>query len=104
MKHKVKKIHFIGIGGVGMSGIAEVLFNLGYQVSGSDMGQSYATDRLQELGVPVYFGHAASNVGESDVIVTSSAIPQTNPEIEYGLKQHIPIVPRAQMLAELIYE
>jgi UDP-N-acetylmuramate--alanine ligase len=102
MKHKVKKIHFIGIGGVGMSGIAEVLLNLGYQISGSDMVANYNSDRLQQLGVLIYIGHAPGNVGTADVIVTSSAISQANPEIKYGLEQHIPIVPRAQMLAELM--
>lgn len=102
MKHKVKRIHFIGIGGVGMSGIAEVLFNLGYEVSGSDAGQSYNTDRLEQVGIKVFIGHAASNVGNADVIVTSTAIDKSNPEISYGLEHRIPIVPRARMLAELM--
>lgn len=102
MKHKVKNIHFIGIGGVGMSGIAEVLHNLGYQVSGSDAGQSYNTDRLQDLGMRVEIGHAYDNVGHADVIVASTAIDKSNPEIQFGLEHNIPIVPRAQMLAELM--
>lgn len=102
MKHKIKKIHFIGIGGVGMSGIAEVLHNLDYIVSGSDAGQSYNTDRLQKLGIRVEIGHAYDNVQDADVIVASTAIDQSNPEIQYGHDHHIPIVPRAQMLAELM--
>ncbi|MDD3267023.1 MAG: UDP-N-acetylmuramate--L-alanine ligase, partial [Burkholderiales bacterium] len=102
MKHKVKKIHFIGIGGVGMSGIAEVLHNLGYQVSGSDAGQSYNTDRLQDIGIRVEIGHRAENVNDVDVIVASTAIDKSNPEIIFGIENHIPIVPRAQMLAELM--
>jgi UDP-N-acetylmuramate--alanine ligase len=102
MKHKVKQIHFIGIGGVGMSGIAEVLHNLGYVVSGSDAGQSYNTERLTKVGIRVEIGHAASNVGAADVIVTSTAIDKTNPEIQYGIEHHVPIVPRARMLAELM--
>lgn len=102
MKHKVRKIHFIGIGGVGMSGIAEVLHNLDYEISGSDAGQSYNTDRLQQLGIRVAIGHAYENVGDADVIVASTAIDKSNPEIRYGLEHRIPIVPRAQMLAELM--
>lgn len=102
MKHKVRQIHFIGIGGVGMSGIAEILHNLGYIVSGSDVGASYNTERLQNLGIKVAIGHAASNVGAADVIVASTAINPENPEIVYGKEQHIPIVPRAMMLAELM--
>lgn len=102
MKHKVKKIHFIGIGGVGMSGIAEVLHNLGYVVSGSDAAQSYNTDRLESLGMRIEIGHAYDNVGDADVIVASTAIDKTNPEVRYGIEHRIPIVPRAQMLAELM--
>lgn len=102
MKHKVKKIHFIGVGGVGMSGIAEVLHNLGYVVSGSDAGQSYNTDRLQKLGMRIEIGHSYENVGDADVIVASTAIDKSNPEIRYGIEHRIPIVPRAQMLAELM--
>lgn len=102
MKHKVKQIHFIGIGGVGMSGIAEILHNLGYIVTGSDAGASYNTERLQNIGINVAIGHAADNVGAADVIVASTAINPENPEIVYGKEQHIPIVPRAMMLAELM--
>ncbi|HLX54017.1 MAG TPA: Mur ligase domain-containing protein, partial [Aquella sp.] len=102
MKHKIKRIHFIGIGGVGMSGIAEVLHNLGYTISGSDAAANYNTDRLKELGITIYIGHLASNVDGSDVIVSSTAIPESNPEIIAGNEQGITIVPRAMMLAELM--
>ncbi|MEN9947034.1 MAG: hypothetical protein RLZZ293_1420 [Pseudomonadota bacterium] len=102
MKHKVNQIHFIGIGGVGMSGIAEVLFNLGYQVTGSDVNSNYNTDRLTQLGIEIFIGHIAENVGKADVIVVSTAIDKTNPEIIYGQQQRIPIIPRARMLAELM--
>jgi UDP-N-acetylmuramate--alanine ligase len=102
MKHKIKRIHFIGIGGVGMSGIAEVLHNLGYTVSGSDAAASYNTERLEKMGIKIYIGHAASNVSGCDVIVSSTAIPDSNPEIVAGNEQGITIVPRAMMLAELM--
>ena len=102
MKHKVKQIHFIGIGGVGMSGIAEVLHNLGYTITGSDAAQNYNTERMQELGIQVKIGHQASNVGKADVIVSSTAIDNNNPELVYGIEHKIPIVPRAMMLAELM--
>lgn len=102
MKHKVKAIHFIGIGGVGMSGIAEVLHNLGYKVSGSDANPSYNTERLIGLGLSVHIGHAPSNVGDADVIVASTAIDESNPEIQYAMQHKIPIVPRAMMLSELM--
>lgn len=99
---RIKRIHFIGIGGAGMSGIAEVLLNLGYQVSGSDLKQSVVTNRLQNLGATVYFSHARENVKNVDVIVASTAIATTNPEIAEAQEQRIPIVPRAEMLAELM--
>ena len=102
MKHKVKHIHFIGIGGVGMSGIAEVLHNLGYTVTGSDAQQSYNTERMEALGIKVAIGHSANNIGDADVIVSSTAIDKTNPEVNYGIEHGIPIVPRAMMLAELM--
>ena len=102
MKHKVKQIHFIGIGGVGMSGIAEILHNLGYTVTGSDANESYNTERLIKQGITVAIGHREENVGAADVIVASTAINPANPEIAYGKQQHIPIVPRATMLAELM--
>lgn len=102
MKHKVRNIHFVGIGGSGMSGIAEVLLNLGYTVSGSDLGSNAATQRLAGLGAKVRLGHAAENVAGADAIVTSSAVQSDNPEVLAGRAKHIPIVPRAMMLAELM--
>lgn len=102
MKHKVKRIHFVGIGGAGMSGIAEVLCNLGYQVSGSDMAASATTRRLEGCGIQVFVGHAAENVGHADVIVVSTAVKGDNPEVIEARTRMIPVVPRAQMLAELM--
>lgn len=102
MKHKVKHIHFVGIGGSGMSGIAEVLLNLGYTISGSDLSSNTATVRLVALGASVTLGHAASNVGTADAIVTSTAVQDDNPEVIAARERHIPIVPRAMMLAELM--
>lgn len=102
MKHKVKNIHFVGIGGSGMSGIAEVLLNLGYTVSGSDLGVSATTKRLAELGAKVSKGHAPENVAGADAIVTSTAVKPDNPEVMAAREKHIPIVPRAVMLAELM--
>jgi UDP-N-acetylmuramate--alanine ligase len=102
MKHKVKNIHFVGIGGSGMSGIAEVLLNLGYTVSGSDLGSNAATQRLVELGAKVEQGHSALHVAGADVVVTSTAVKPDNPEVIAAREKHIPIVPRAMMLAELM--
>jgi UDP-N-acetylmuramate--alanine ligase len=102
MKHKVKNIHFVGIGGSGMSGIAEVLLNLGYTVSGSDLGSNAATQRLASLGAQVTQGHAAENIRNADAIVTSTAVKADNPEVVAAREKHIPIVPRAVMLAELM--
>jgi len=102
MKHKVKSIHFVGIGGSGMSGIAEVLLNLGYTVSGSDLGSNAATQRLAGLGARVTLGHAAHNVDGADAVVTSTAVKPDNPEVIAAREKHIPIVPRAMMLAELM--
>lgn len=102
MKYKIKKIHFVGIGGVGMSGIAEVLCNLGYSVSGSDAASSYNTERLEKIGIRICIGHEDNNVGDADVVVTSTAIKDTNPEIIFAREHNIPIVPRAMMLAELM--
>lgn len=102
MKHKVKNIHFVGIGGSGMSGIAEVLLNLGYTVSGSDLGSNAATRRLADLGAKVTQGHAVINLDQADVIVTSTAVKEDNPEVLAAREKHIPIVPRAVMLAELM--
>ena len=102
MKHKVKNIHFVGIGGSGMSGIAEVLLNLGYVVSGSDIGSNAATVRLAKLGARVTQGHAADNVIGADAIVTSTAVQADNPEVIAARERKIPVVPRAMMLAELM--
>ena len=102
MKHAIRKIHFIGIGGSGMSGIAEVLFNLGYQVSGSDLSDSATLRRLASLGMETHIGHAASHVQQADAVVTSTAVKADNPEVLAARERHIPIVPRAVMLAELM--
>ena len=102
MKHKVRHIHFIGIGGVGMSGIAEILQNFGYIISGSDMARNSNTDRLVTLGITVFIGHADSNIDGSDVVVTSSAITHANPELQASKRIGKIIVPRAVMLAELM--
>ncbi len=102
MKHKVKNIHFVGIGGAGMSGIAEVLCNLGFTVSGSDLAASATTQRLEAQGVRVAIGHAAENLGAADAIVTSTAVHGDNPEVLAARARQIPVVPRAQMLAELM--
>jgi UDP-N-acetylmuramate--alanine ligase len=98
----IDKIHFVGVGGTGMSGIAEVLSNLGYQVSGSDIKASATTDRLEAMGVKVYFGHSADNVADVDVVVTSTAVDRKNPEITTAYANRIPVIPRAEMLAELM--
>jgi UDP-N-acetylmuramate--alanine ligase len=102
MKHKIKNIHFVGIGGSGMSGIAEVLVNLGYKVSGSDLGSNAATVRLEGLGAKVMLGHDAANVVKADVVVTSTAVNENNPEVIAARAAMIPIVPRAIMLGELM--
>jgi UDP-N-acetylmuramate--alanine ligase len=102
MKHKVRHIHFVGIGGSGMSGIAEVLANLGYQVSGSDLAENAATRRLAALGVKVKIKHSKENVNGSDAVVVSSAVQADNPEVTAAREQRIPVVPRALMLAELM--
>ena len=102
MKHKVKRIHFVGIGGSGMSGIAEVLLNLGYKVSGSDLAANAATERLAALGANVVLGHKADNVTSADVVVVSSAVKPDNSEIIAARTKRIPVVPRALMLAELM--
>ena len=102
MYGKIQKIHFIGIGGIGMSGIAEVLLNLGYQVSGSDLRESDITRRLVELGGQIAYGHAAENVGQADVVVTSTAVHGNNVEVAEAQRLLIPVIPRAEMLAELM--
>lgn len=102
MKHKVKRIHFVGIGGSGMSGIAEVLLNLGYRVSGSDLASNTATERLAGLGAKVVLGHDPENIVDADVVVVSSAVKPDNPEIAAAHANRVPVVPRALMLAELM--
>ena len=102
MYHKKYHIHFVGIGGIGMSGIAELLINLGYTVSGSDLTLSDITGRLQKLGGTVYRGHAGTNIGNADVVVISSAVKSDNPEVLAAEQLSIPVIPRAEMLAELM--
>ncbi|MFZ2161475.1 MAG: UDP-N-acetylmuramate--L-alanine ligase [Sideroxyarcus sp.] len=102
MKHKIKHIHFVGIGGSGMNGIAEVLLNLGFKVSGSDLADSAVTQRLRSLGATVYQGHSERNLRDADAVVTSTAVKADNPEVVAAREQRIPIVPRAVMLAELM--
>ena len=102
MKHKVKHIHFVGVGGSGMSGIAEVLAHLGYTVSGSDIAASATTRRLEGEGVRVMIGHAADNIGGAQAVVVSTAVKADNPEVVAARERKIPVVPRAQMLAELM--
>jgi UDP-N-acetylmuramate--alanine ligase len=102
MKHKVKKIHFVGIGGSGMSGIAEVLLNLGFEVSGSDLASNATTKRLQGFGAKVFQGHATEYLSDADVVVVSSAINEANPEIIAARARKVPVIPRAVMLAELM--
>ncbi|WP_180129083.1 UDP-N-acetylmuramate--L-alanine ligase [Rhodoferax sp. BLA1] len=102
MKHAIKHIHFVGIGGVGMSGIAEILFNLGYTISGSDQADSATLQRLASLGIQTCIGHAASQVAGADAVVTSTAVQADNPEVLAARHSRIPVVPRALMLAELM--
>jgi UDP-N-acetylmuramate--alanine ligase len=102
MKHAVKHIHFVGIGGAGMSGIAEILHNLGYTVSGSDQSESATTQRLASLGIRVAIGHDAANIAGAGAVVTSTAVKGDNPEVIAARAKHVPVVPRAVMLAELM--
>jgi len=102
MRHKVKRIHFVGIGGSGMSGIAEVLSNLGYAVTGSDISESAVVRRLRSLGIKVVIGHAAENIANADAVVVSTAVKPDNPEVQRARSLRIPVVPRAMMLAELM--
>jgi UDP-N-acetylmuramate--alanine ligase len=101
-KGKIQHIHFVGIGGIGMSGIAEVLLNLGYRISGSDIRETEVTRRLESLGCKISYGHRRENVEGADVVVVSSAIRPGNPEVEAAEQRLIPVVPRAEMLAELM--
>jgi UDP-N-acetylmuramate--alanine ligase len=102
MFRKIQQIHLVGIGGAGMSGIAEVLLTLGYKVSGSDLQESDTVRRLRELGGRIFIGHDASNIGEAQVVVISSAVAQSNPEVVAAREKVIPVIPRAEMLAELM--
>ena len=95
-------IHFVGIGGIGMSGIAEVMHNLGYKVQGSDVAEGYVVQGLRSRGIPVTIGHDAENLGDAAVVVVSTAIVRTNPEVEAAYQRRIPVVRRAEMLAELM--
>ncbi|WP_290649423.1 UDP-N-acetylmuramate--L-alanine ligase [Aquisalimonas sp.] len=99
---RVRRIHFVGVGGAGMSGIAEVLLNLGYRVSGSDLRENAVTERLQGLGATIWIGHAAAHVAQADAVVVSSAVGEANPEVVAAREGRIPVVPRAEMLAELM--
>src|SRR6202142_176887 len=99
---KIQRIHFVGIGGIGMSGIAEVLLNLGYRISGSDLKDSPVTRRLATLGAVIFDGHTAANISGADVVVTSSAISVDNPEVAEARRLHVPVIQRAEMLAELM--
>jgi UDP-N-acetylmuramate--alanine ligase len=102
MFRRIQHVHFVGIGGIGMSGIAEVLINLGFRVSGSDLKHSAVTDRLQQMGVEVVEGHSADNVGQPHVVVRSTAVRDDNPEVVEAHRRSIPVIPRAEMLAELM--
>ena len=102
MKRRVKRIHFVGIGGIGMSGIAEVLLNLGYRVGGSDLAESETTQRLRKAGAEIVIGHRKENLRDADVVVTSSAVRPDNPEVAAAQERAIPVIPRAEMLAELM--
>ena len=99
---RIRCVHFIGIGGAGMCGIAEVLLNQGYQISGSDAKAGKTTERLQQLGAKVFIGHAAENIVNANVVVVSTAIDDTNPEIVAAREARLPIVRRAEMLGELM--
>ena len=102
MLGKIRKIHFVGIGGIGMSGIAEVLLTLGFEVSGSDQKATPVTERLASLGARVFEGHTAAHACEAEVVVVSSAVPKDNPEIQEAQRRQVPVIPRAEMLAELM--
>ena len=102
MFHKINKIHFVGIGGIGMSGIAEVLLNLGFTVTGSDLKASDITVRLEGLGAHVFYGHRSENVQDVHVVVVSSAVRPDNPEVQEAKRRLIPVIQRAEMLAELM--
>ncbi len=102
MYRKTKHIHFVGIGGIGMSGIAELLLNLGYTVSGSDLQSTDITRKLEQLGATIYQGHERQWIGDADVVVASTAIRADNPEVLQAREEHVPVIQRAEMLAELM--
>src|SRR5579875_1475319 len=102
MFFKPQHVHFVGIGGIGMSGIAEVLLTLGYQVSGSDLRQSATTERLAKLGAKIFIGHAAANVAGAKAVVVTSALSASNPEVEEARRLQVPVIPRGELLAELM--
>jgi UDP-N-acetylmuramate--alanine ligase len=101
MFERYRIIHFVGIGGIGMSGIAELLHNLGYEVTGSDLKRSETTDRLETMGIRISIGHSSGNINDPHVVVKSSAVSDTNPEVAEAKRRNIPVIPRAEMLAEL---
>jgi UDP-N-acetylmuramate--alanine ligase len=100
--HKIERVHFVGIGGIGMSGIAEVLINLGFKVTGSDVRRTDITERLESLGAVIFQGHGEENIIDSDVVVVSSAVRSDNPEVKKARELFIPVIQRAEMLAELM--
>ena len=102
MRRRIKHVHFVGAGGIGMCGLAELLHNQGYRVSGSDLREGPTVERLRSLGIPVSVGHAAANLGDVDVVVYSSAVPPHNPELREAERRGIPVIPRAEMLAEVM--
>ena len=102
LSKKVKRIHFVGIGGAGMSGIAEVMHNMGFDITGSDLKKSEITVYLESLGIKISYGHSPKNVKGAEVIVTSTAIPENNPEVIAAKEKGIPVIKRAEMLAELM--
>ncbi len=102
MLNNIKRIHFVGIGGAGMNGIAEIFINMGFKVSGSDLKESENTQRIKKLGGKIFIGHNKNNVGNADIVVYSNAVPETNPEIVFAKKKKIPVIPRAVMLDEIL--
>src|SRR5699024_10442220 len=102
LMHRTRCIHLVGIGGAGMCGIAEVLINLGFDVTGSDLRRSATTSRLAELGAEIHIGHASENLGRADVVVVSGAVPEDNPEVAAARQRRIPVIARAEMLGELM--
>src|ERR1051326_6564265 len=102
MFRRIQHVHFVGVGGIGMSGIAEVLLNMGFRVSGSDLKRSEVTARLEALGAKIYEGHAAENINGAHVVVRSTAVREEHPEIVEARRRSIPVIPRAEMLAELM--